>query len=161
MGLKKEKRILLKLVFQPLCPPPASAQHHHAAASQLLFNPPNVSSMTPPPRPMTRSRGRKFWMKSMEVAAQCTQRRPTACSRSTLYSAPSSSALGSLHTVFYVLFRLAGLLVVERRQMRVSRPDHQTQAKTVQRSLKNMDQEAEQFPGLIIKLKQRTKERGG
>merc|ERR1711971_1125967 len=117
------------------------------------YNPPNVCSMTPPPpRLTTRSRGRKFWMKSMEVAAQCTQRQPTACSRSTLYSAPSSSPLASLHTAFYVLFRLAVLQVVERRQMRFSRPDHQTQAKTVQRSLKNMDQEAEQLPGLIIKL---------
>merc|ERR1719234_2815774 len=102
----------------------------------------------PPPRPITRSRGRKFWMKSMEVAAQCTQRRPTACSRSTLYSAPSSSALASLHTAFYTLFRLAVLLVAERRQMRVSRPDHQTQTKTVQRYLKNVDQEAEQWSNL-------------
>jgi len=37
--------------------------------------------------------------------------------------------------------------------MRVSKPDHQTQATTSRRSLKNSEQEAKQFPGLIIKLK--------
>jgi len=36
--------------------------------------------------------------------------------------------------------------------MRVSKPDHQTQATTSRRSLKNSEQEPKQFPGLIIKL---------
>merc|ERR1712032_1499219 len=151
MGLK-EKRILLKVVFQPLCPQPASPQHHHAPAFKLLFNHLNVSSMTPLSPPTT-SRAKKFWRKSMELAVQCTPRQPTVCSRSTLSSAPSSLALAWLPTAFYASFRLAVLVpVVERRQMRVSRPDHQTQATTSRRSLKNNDQEAKQFPGLIIKL---------
>jgi len=41
--------------------------------------------------------------------------------------------------------------------MRVSRPDHQTQATTVQRYLANSDQEAKQFFGLIIKLEREPK----
>merc|ERR1712032_1581124 len=150
MGLK-EKRILLKVVFQPLCPQPASPQYHHAPASRLLFNHLNVSSMTPLSPPTT-SRAKKFWRKSMKLAVQCTPRRPTVCSRSTLSSAPSSSALAWPPTAFYASFRLAVLVVVERRQMRVSKPDHQTQAATSKRSLKNSDQEAKQFPGLIIRL---------
>merc|ERR1712032_599283 len=189
MGLK-EKRILLKVVFQPLCPQPASPQHHHAPAFKLLFNHLNVSSMTPLSPPTT-SRAKKFWRKSMELAVQCTPRQPTVCSRSTLSSAPSSLALAWLPTAFYASFRLAVLVpVVERRQMRVSRPDHQTQATTSRRSLKNnglrsqailwphhqtqattvqrslkKHQEAKQFPDPVSRpdhqTRGRTEERGG
>ena len=88
-------------MIQALCQTPASVLPPLVLAWSLPSSPRTASSTTPPwtttwPRRVTTRRSLAVW---------CTRRRPTACSRSTSCSAPSSLESASLSTVFSAWLR--------------------------------------------------------